>query len=306
MTTPAWAQEFYVHGGQTENTGSHEEAFRWGLEYRQSLSEHIALGLTYINEGHIAGHHRDGYEPQIWFRTNVIERKLSLAAGVGPYLYFDTVTPNQGASRDQHGLGTVVSVAATWYTESRFLYEIRANWIGAANSFNSVSVVGGIGYQLDAPPTEGPLQKAPRETTSATGNEITVFAGESRLNRSESSDSTTEALEYRRGIAPHIDATIGLFNEGSNNGDRRGVAAQAWAVRTYFADRLSFGIGVGPYLAHDKNRGADGSTTVNGIIGVTAGYSFGDHWMGRVIWDRVITNYNHDADIFLVGLGYRF
>ncbi len=306
ITTPAWAQELYVHLGQTENTGNHEQATRWGLEYRQGLAEHLAVGLTYINEGHVSGHHRDGYEPQVWYRTNVIERKLSLAAGIGPYLYFDTVSTDHGASRDEHGWGTVVSVAATWYTESRFLYELRGNWIGAVNGFNSVSVTAGIGYQLDAPPAEGPLQKAPRETVSATGNELTLFAGQSVLNRPGSRTPVAEGLEYRRGIAPHIDATIGLLNEGPRGGDRRGVAGQAWVVRTYFDERLSFGLGFGPYLAHDGDRGRDGSTGFDGLIGLTAGYSFGDHWVGRFVWDRVLTTYDHDADIFLAGLGYRF
>lgn len=183
----------------------------------------------------------DGLEPQIWLRTNVMDRKLSLAAGIGPYLYFDTTTTSRSNPYDAHGWGTVVSVAATRYTESRFLYQLR------------------------------------------------------------------EAVEYRRSIAPHVDVTMGFLNEGPGNNEQRyGVAGQVWAVRAFLDERLVFGIGFGPYVAHDRDRGQDGSTALNGVIGMTAGYSLGDHWVARFIWDRVLTNYSHDADILLVGLGYRF
>ena len=203
--SPLFAQEIYLQGGGTESSQTHDPVLRWGLEYVQGLSEHWAAGLTHINEGHIPNHHRDGYEPQIWLRTNVVERKLWLAAGVGPYLYFDTTNHgSRDTSYDAHGWGTVFSLAATWYTESRFLYQIRANYINAVNSFDSVSVTAGIGYQLDAPATRGPLQKAPPQTVSTTGNEITVFAGDAVLNQSERHHSFGEAAEYRPGASPPI------------------------------------------------------------------------------------------------------
>ncbi len=306
LATSLPAQEIYLNIGQTEDLTSHERATRWGVEYRQGLGEHLAVGLTYINEGHVPEHHRDGYEPQIWLRTNVLERRLSLAAGVGPYFYFDTVLPDDGPSGNQHGWGAVYSLAATWYMESGLLFELRANYIQAVNSFDSVSVTGGIGYQLDRPPREGPVDRPPRETASATGRELTLLGGETRLNRGDAHETGAEGLEYRVGVAPHVDLTAGVLNEGPRKGNRYGINGQAWIVRTYFNDRLAFGIGGGPYLAYDQDRGNNGSTTVNALIGVTAGFHFTDHWLGRFIWDRVLTNYDHDADIFLVGIGYCF
>ncbi len=309
LSSPAWGQEIFVQAGSTESTDNHHPAPRWGLAYQQGLSEHVAVGLTYINEGHIPNHHRDGYEPQIWFRANVIERRLSLAAGIGPYLYFDTTSARPGpGSYDSHGWGAVASLAATWYTDSRLLYQIRANYIEAINSFNSVSVTVGLGYQLDAPAKEGPLEKAPKETENTTLRQISAFAGDAVLNRFQSRHSVAEAIEYRTGIVPHLDVSFGLLNEeGPSRGDDRyGVMGQAWAVRSFLKDRLTFGVGAGPYLARDENRGTGGSTTLNAIIGLTAALNFSDHWVGRFIWDRVLTNYSHDADVFLVGLGYRF
>ena len=34
--------------------------------------------------------------------------------------------------------------------------------------------------------------------------------------------------------------------------------------------------------------------------------SASDQWLARVVWDRVVTNYNRDSDVFLLGVGYRW
>ena len=304
--SPAWSQEIYVNGGQQEDRVTHDKAATWSVSYLQGLGEHLAVGLMYLNEGHVPDNHRDGYAPQLWFRTNVLHRQLSLSAGIGPYLYFDTESTDRNDSYDAHGWGAMYSLALTWYTDSRFLFQIRGNYIDAVNSYNSFALMGGIGYQLDAPAAEGPLDTAPKERTSTTGNELSLLAGDAVLNRSQSRHTFATAVEYRRGISPHFDVTAQLMDEDSDRDERYGAAAQLWAVRTYFRDRLSFGIGVGPYLAHDKDRGPSGSTCLNGIIGLTGAYHFTEHWMIRFTWDRVLTDYDHDADIFLAGLGYRF
>lgn len=97
----------------------------------QGVGEHAMVSFTYLNEGHLPDHHRDGYAPQVWLRTNIINRQLSLAAGVGPYLYHDTASGRgQIDSYNAHGLGGIVSLAVTWYTESRWLF--RSAGIGSA------------------------------------------------------------------------------------------------------------------------------------------------------------------------------
>ena len=306
--SPSWGQEFYAYGGWVENTDTHhDQDDAWGLAYMQGVGEHAMMSFTYLNEGHVSGHHRDGYTPQFWGRTSIIDRRLSFAAGIGPYFFFDTVSGRQNDSYDTHGWGGIFSLAATWYTESRWLFQVRGNWIGAVNSFNSFSVTGGIGYQLDAPSSPGPRTAAPCQTESTTNNEITLFAGESTLNRLESRHTAAEALEYRRGLTNHIDWTIGFLNEGSSIPlERYGVTSQLWLVRAFFDDCLALGVGLGPYLAYDEYRGRQGSTSVNALIGLTASYRVSSQWAVRLTWDRVATNYDQDTDILLGGLTYRF
>jgi hypothetical protein len=314
MISPSWAQEVYVYGGAVETAQSHKSSsYSWGYAYMQGIGEHAMVSFTYLNEGHLPEHHRDGYSIQFWGRTNVLDRRLSLAAGVGPYLYFDTATDridNGTSGRDSYNhqaWGAIVSLAATWYTESRWLFQVRGNWVGAANSFDTFSITGGIGYQLDAPPSPGPRRTATDKQGRTTNNEITLFAGESILNRAESRHNAAEAIEYRRGLGRFIDWTVGLLNEGSRVPlERYGITSQLWAVRAFFDDRLALGVGLGPYLAYDEYRSRNGSTTVNLLLGVTSSLRLSPQWAIRVTWNRVATNYDQDTDVVLGGLTYRF
>ncbi|WP_257786756.1 hypothetical protein [Cupriavidus malaysiensis] len=42
------------------------------------------------------------------------------------------------------------------------------------------------------------------------------------------------------------------------------------------------------------------------MLSMSAGDRFCEHWLARVTWNRVVTGYDHDTDIFLAGIGYRF
>lgn len=304
--SPSWSQDFYVYGGGTRDAQSHAETFAWGLAYMRDVGEHVTASFTYLNEGHLPNHHRDGYTPQVWVRTNVISPRLSLSAGIGPYLYFDTASGRGQDDYNTHGLGGIFSLAATWRTENRWRFQLRANWIGATNSLDTLTLAAGIGYQLDALPSAGSRTTAP-PPTERTSNEITLFMGESTLNRLDSRHTAAEAVEYRRGLTRYIDWTIGFLNEGSSVPlERYGITSQVWLLHPFFDEHLALGIGAGPYIAYDEYRGRHGSTTVNGLIGLTASYRFSPHWAVRLTWDRVATNYNQDTDVLLGGLTYRF
>src|SRR5512143_614750 len=94
----AYAGEFYASGGVMENVHEGRGSYSWQLDYRQGLGEHAAYSVSYLNEGHLPVHHRDGEAVQLWTRTNLFGRRLSLAAGVGPYYFFDTAAAKAGGS----------------------------------------------------------------------------------------------------------------------------------------------------------------------------------------------------------------
>ncbi len=300
----AYGQEVYVHVGYLENTRTHDTAYRWGAAYMREVGKHLLVSLTYVNEGHLPQHHRDGYAPQVWLRQYLVDRHLSFELGIGPYFYFDT-DGTQAVDRDRHGWGGIASVAATWHTGTPFLFQIRGNWIEAVNSFNTVSVTGAIGYRLGATGSAG--RPAAGEDAESPGNhELSILVGEAKLNKSGTDITTAEALEYRYKLARHVEWSFGIMNEGPRKPhERRGVESQLWLVERFYGDRLSLGAGIGPYLAYDRYRG-NGSTTLNGIIGLTGNIRFSRHFGLRFTWDRVLTAYDHDADVFIGGLSYAF
>jgi hypothetical protein len=120
LSSPAFGQEFYTHGGIIE--ASHDDSYSWQLSYLEGLGEHFAYSVSWLNEGHLTDHHRDGPLLQFWVRKNIYDRRLSLAAGIGPYLSFDTQYNETYRYKDIHNdVGGVGSLSVTWYMENRWL-----------------------------------------------------------------------------------------------------------------------------------------------------------------------------------------
>lgn len=309
LACPAWAQEIYVSGGASRDAKTGTTAGQWSVTYAEGLGEHLEWSLTYLNEGHQPNHYRDGLAPQIWGRTNILDRRLSLALGVGPYAYFDTkLTGTRDIYSNANGWGIISSAAATWYGASPLLFRLRLNYIETQHSFDAFSLVLGIGYQFGAPSPAGPLPRPPNQTKPTTENEITAFLGQTVLNSAKSETGTAVSVEYRRGLTHHFDWTIAWLNEGDSRPiGRQGVMTQLWAVRAFLDDHLALGVGGGPYLAQDKYSGDDGQrTTLAGAVSLTAAYRFHANWGIRATWHRIITDYSRDTDVFMGGLTYRF
>ena len=312
LATPvqARAQELYVLGGAIEHRERHDYSYSWQLEYLQGAGEHFAATLSYLNEGHLPEHHRDGNSVQLWARSTLFDRRLSLAAGAGPYYFFDTAKlSNDGLYSNDHGWGGLFSVAATWYMESRWLLHARVNWVAVDRHFDTLSAVAGLGYQLDAPPAPGPIPEEPPQEGKTTTNEITVFLGRTIVNSLGSEHSGAASIEYRRGLWRYLDWTMAWLYEGDNRLIRRnGLTTQLWAVREFLDDRLALGVGGGAYLVLDRrtSQQQDIDEVLSGILTLTGSYRFHPHWDVRTSWNRIVTNYNRDTDVILGGIGYRF
>ncbi len=309
---PAGAQEIYLLGGEVLQVGSDEDSYSWQMEYREGLGEHLAASLSYLNEGHLPGHHRDGISTELWARQSFFDRRLSLAVGIGPYYYLDT---NNGAAngsfRNEHGWGGITSLAATWYTDTPLLFQLRTNWVFGAGSVETLSAVAGIGCQLETPPSPGPLPRATPQQELTTRHELTLFAGQTIVNSFNSQRSVAMGFEYRRGLLRYLDATVGWLYEGDNRLLRRdGLTAQLWGVREFFHGRLALGVGGGGYFALDHyadtafEKGE--SRVLSAIATFTGSYRIDPQWQLRTSWNRIVTNYNRDTDVILAGVGFRF
>ena len=307
----AHAQELNVFGGGVHDTDRSHSSYSYQLEYMQSLGEHFAASLGYLNEGHLPIDRRDGYPLQVWGRTDALNHRLTLSAGLGPYWYMDThlVSPG-GDYMNDHSFGSILSLDAAWHTGDRWLIHARANWIDAHSSFDSTTFSVGAGYLLSSEwcsTSESTALGGPGWTT---GKELTVYGGDEVVNSFDHSNrSATESLEYRQGIARNADWTATLIHENNPFLAREtGLMTQLWAVRPVAGSEWRVGLGAGPYFAmgrnHDAGTGEPNPQSVCGVVSATAARRLNDRWDLRLTWNRIFTNDSRDSDTLLLGLGY--
>jgi hypothetical protein len=272
------------------------------LSYSQDIRRHFAVSLSYHNEGHFPEHHRDGYSAQLWAKTTLFSPQLSLAAGAGPYRYFDTVRSEDPAGySDKHGWGMVYSFSATWYAASSpWLYQLRTDRVLLSHGQDTTRLTAGVGYRLQRDVQSSGAPGARR-------TEVTLFRGKSVVNSFRSETSTAHSVELRRAFGPLLRGSIAWLDESDATLiQRKGLVAQAWLEPSFQCDRLTLGVGYGPYIAADDRRRDTNGIFGAGLLTLTASLRFGESWVGRVSWNRVISRYDRDTDVILLGAGYRF
>lgn len=299
---PALAQEiFFLSGGFRYNTdsGSHSSQGYWSVGYSQGITDHTMFSITYLNEGHQPDHARDGLAPQIWLRTS--PSKVSFALGAGPYLFFDTISNDNNEKYIRRDVGLIGSATATWYGLSPFLLQARADYIHTFNDYNTFGWTVGVGYLL------GDNARPASNDFSVGKNEIDIYLGTTILNV-DHTEAASAAIEYRRKLLTHLDWSVGLLYEGDKRPvGRYGITTELWLAQEFFHDRLTLGIGAGPYIAHDKY-GQDNTQrdTLAGIISLTGAIRFTPNIGIRAIFHRIATDYDGDADVLMGGLAITF
>ena len=310
-------EEFNLLGGVIRNSETNDSSYSWQVEYLEKLNKYLAASLSYLNEGHVPSHHRDGHAVSLWARSPLVDRHLLLALGVGTYFFYDTTAARAGGDySNTHGLGTIFSLALTWKTDSRWQYQIRSNAIKGYNSIDTLSVLAGIGCDLeDRLKTEdhGEQPGEAYDKSRQTGkNELTLLGGQTIVNSFNSDKSIAASLEYRRGLMRYLDATVAWIYEGDNRLLRRnGITPQLWLVDAFVEEKLELGVGAGAYFSVDhyrrpENNSSQSNHSVSAIVTLTAAYRFHPDWSVRTSWHRIVSGYDRDADILLVGVGYRF
>jgi hypothetical protein len=287
--------------------------YSYSLDYRQNITRYFAASISYINEGHVVGHHRDGTASQLWGRLPLFNDRIALAAGVGGYYFFDTQPLPNGDTANVHGGALIYSLSATYYVDHRWFLRAQANRIRPTHQLKTNTADLGLGFWFgrEKKPTKGKLGDSPEEYRYVTDNELTLFAGQSVVNTLFSESAVAYAAEYRHGLMPHVDWTVSAIHEGDPEIVRRnGLAAQGWLVNTFFSEKFSVGVGLGPYIYLDRKhpvvRGTANPAAVAPLLSLTLAARFSENWLARLVFDRVVTSYNRDADIFLLGVGYRW
>jgi len=310
-SVPLRAQELSVLGGSTTSGVFNKSTYGWEIDYRQDLYKYFDASVSYINEGHFPEHRRDGTGWEGWVNIPFWNDHLALSAGAGIYYYYDSQLLDGVDSVDVHGTAPIFSFAATGYLSDRWFYRVMVNRIMPSNDIKDTTVLVGVGYWFG--PHRRPEGSNPNSGTPdpeyVTEPQFTVFGGQTIVNTFYSTKAWAGAAEYRQGLLPHLDGTASYIYEGDPKSERRsGAALQLWPVNTFLDKDTSVGVGVGPYIFVDRRHPMantrESPAAIAPLLSLTIARRLSQNLLARVVWDRVTSSYNRDADIFLFGLGY--
>jgi hypothetical protein len=312
-----------THAGELDLATGFEDSrpnigntYTWAIEYRQPFSEHLAASFTWLNEGHLVNHHRDGQAAQLWWSSHQNSTGFVFEAGLGPYHYYDTtgaeaINTPQGqeiAFENAHGWGVLASASLDWYFKHGWFTFLRLNDIEAAGEVRSTAILLGVGYRFGERYATRFNQSDAWFAVDPPRSEMDVMAGRAVLNSFRSEASSAQALSLRTKITPHFAASLTYTEAQDIPLDwHSGAAVQLWA-ETSLTSAFSVGAGVGVFITADRSNtaAASSATDAAGILGITMAYTISSRWVARAIWNRVTTRDDDDSDIVLVGLGYRF
>ncbi len=305
----AGSHEVAVLAGGMDVVGTRDTSYAWQLEYRQAVRGRLRWSVAWLNEGHPPGHHRDGFAISGWITDRLWDDRVEVGVGAGPYRFFDTVRAADGGPENLDAWGGLLSFSASVRLDRRRLLRFTAARTFTGRDIETHVYVAGLGWELAPSPPEAVRPRgAPRPLRRTVEQELMVFGGQSIVNTFRSPGAFARGVEYRRGISPHVDWTMSWINEGRPGPtERDGLAAQAWLENGFHDERLVLGFGAGPYLYSDKEKpeidaGGD-RYGVASVVTISTGWRFGKRWFTRLNWNRVVSFYDRDADVIVLGFG---
>jgi hypothetical protein len=310
------AQSLSYLRGDSYSNSQHESSLFYKIEYRAMIYDGFAAAFDYVNEGHFTGHHPDGYGLELSYQYRFpTDYRWYLVGGAGAFYYFDTITPAGGQSTDAHGLAPMVTLSLrgqVWKWN-------KLDWVLSADSIDPTHDVKdqllslGLAYWLSDPSDPGMFDK-PRDQSiwSPTyRSELSVYGVLSVINISGNPAAFGASAEYRYIISRSIEGTIAYIYEGDPRVARRsGITAQVWPVRHDVSSGFEVGAGFGIYgFVDTKHQPIPGQTTTAAlapVVSLMVSHALYSNLFARAIWDRVVSNYSRDADIWRLGVGLTF
>jgi hypothetical protein len=304
--------DFYIMGGvlrgRSETTWTAESGFIY------KPTKNFGLGFAYVNDGHLLNNHRDGAVAQGWY-VHPLSDNFEVQVGTGPYASMNNTTID-GVRINQFKVGLFTSVALKWSVlENGWYLRSQFNNTWVPGSFNSNAVLVGVGrdfISLGQPDTSSTflhgdfsIWGGPSRTTQL-GDQRTAGAYQLEVQY------LREDYEHRHWLAP-AGYSVGFLSEGDTNlAHRSGVPIQFWYIGDTHSSSNTPGFffsgGVGPYLAFDADR--EQKARFAGIVSFRVAYRFPTASKRHCIeagfmYSRVVSFYNRDQDIFMLGLAAR-
>jgi hypothetical protein len=307
VSVPARSETLQALAGVIDPTNDSSNTYGWQLEFQEPLSRQLNASLSWLNEGHTPGHHRDGLATQLWLGVPVWRNRTEFDFGAGPYLYFDTQQESSARGySDVHSVGALVSASLSLNITPSWFINVRLNEIYAPGDPNTLGFLVGGGYHFGR--SERALS-GPDGSQTFARQQIQLFAGEMIYNQLSSHQDRTLGLEYRLALVPWAAWSATWFHTvgSTSSGQREQIASQVWLVDSVLGGRLALSAGVGVYTPLGAQPlGEENSAALSGLSGLRMEWCWSRNSSVVLTWYRSFTNDDDDRDIITLGYGFRF
>jgi hypothetical protein len=305
----ACGQSLALLAGLTESDDHQTDTYAWQIEFQQQLNSLLSGSLSWLNEGHIPDHHRDGAAAQLWLNAPAWRERVVLSLGAGPYVYFDTESsPSARGYSDVHSVAAVLSASATLDLGAGWFARLNLNDVWAPADVGTYAVLLGGGYRFGNSDRSAP-SSADQGGSGYPAQEIQLFAGQMILSDPSSSGGRTYGADYRLELARWAAwSATWYYDPGSPSGRRDRAATQLWLVEPLANDRLALSVGLGVYseVGPETRPTTTSPNPVSGLSGLRAEWRCSRHTSLVLTWQRTFTNDDNDRDIIALGYAFRF
>jgi hypothetical protein len=292
-TAQAFEEDSNLFCGRLKGTNyKHPVTFTCGVNLSYGLTDWFAVNVVYLNEGHPENHHRDGFAIQPSLYKDFDNWRVQLSTG--PYYSMDTTRQADGTVLNDKHLGLLSSVALKWHpSPGNWYVGIGYNNVWMQNKLNSNSTILFLGTDM---------QKDAGEVNSGNASRLKVglWIGPADTTNPGTKVKNAGQLEFELPFKNLFSYSIAALYEGNTTlADRKGVMVQAWYNENF--NRWTLSAGAGPYLERDALRDKR-ATNVLAVASVRATYKLTNRTNLGLDFNRVISFYNKDADMILLGL----
>lgn len=286
-----------------ERTTLSDKELKWqayDIRLGKNLSKDFRIDFIYLNEGRPYNNHRDGFALNAVYDLD-LSKKLKLEFGTGPYLSMDTTSHTfdiTNQTDDKH-FGILSTIAALYSLDQITPgMHLRAeyNHVSMPGSFNTDSILIGLGMNLDTP---AKAKKDKAEFDAET--EVALMWDHFKTNHHVTKSADGFQLEGKRKLSENTNLSVSYIKEGKDSlVDRQGVAAQYW-----YAQKLDKGwtvsAGAGPYIA--KNKLSSNKESINALISFEFKKDLTKNESFFVRLNRIADfDGSNDRDVFIVGI----
>lgn len=296
-TAHAFEEDTSIFCGRLKGTNyKHAVTFTCGVTLSYGLTDWFAVNGVYLNEGHPENHHRDGFaiQPSLYKDFNNWRVQFS----TGPYYSMDTTRQADGTLLNDKHLGLLSSLALKWHpSQGNWYVGMGYNNVWMPNKLNSNSVLLLLGTDMQK---DGGNENSGNESQMKVG----LWIGPGDTTNPGTKVKTAGQLEFAFPLKDQLSYSIaGLYEGNTTLADRKGVMAQVWYNGNF--NNWTLSAGAGPYLERDSLRDKR-ATNLLAVASVRATHQLTRRTTVGLNFNRVISFYNKDADIIMLGLQRAF